>query len=190
MNTMIETMRTTFADRAVWMGDSDFVPVPERDRCRNVSLAAAARASSIRSRGCRPRTRAIPIPQRRRHRQRYRLALAPLDEEKGIHTTHFSVVDKLEQHGELHHHHRESTWGTGIMVPGYGFLLNTSSPDFNFTPQCDAATGNPGANDVAPFKRPRSSMSPSMLFRIAKPVAALRFAWRFDDHQFGVQHGH
>ena len=61
---------------------------------------------------------------------------------------------------------------TGIVVPGYGFLINNQLTDFNFTPMRNAATGNPGANDVAPFKRPRSSMSPTMLFYQGKPVAA------------------
>jgi len=40
----------------------------------------------------------------------------------------------------------EQTWGTGITVPGYGFLPNNELTDFNFTPTFNAATGNPGAN--------------------------------------------
>jgi gamma-glutamyltranspeptidase/glutathione hydrolase len=66
----------------------------------------------------------------------------------------------------------ENTWGTGITVPGYGFLLNNELTDLNFVPTADPATGNPGANDVAPLKRPRSSMSPTLLFRHGKPVVA------------------
>jgi gamma-glutamyltranspeptidase/glutathione hydrolase len=99
------------------------------------------------------------------------MALAPLEEEKGVHTTHFSVIDKK---GNVVSYTTtiENTWGTGIMVPGYGFLLNNELTDFNFTPQRNPATGNPGANDVAPFKRPRSSMSPTMLFKNGEPFAA------------------
>jgi gamma-glutamyltranspeptidase / glutathione hydrolase len=66
----------------------------------------------------------------------------------------------------------EATWGTGITVPGYGFLLNNELTDFNFDPTLDAAAGNPGANDVAPGKRPRSSMAPAIVFRGREPVAA------------------
>jgi gamma-glutamyltranspeptidase/glutathione hydrolase len=66
----------------------------------------------------------------------------------------------------------EFTWGSGITVPGYGFLLNNELTDFNFVPAADAAQGNPGANDVAPRKRPRSSMAPTLLFKNGKPVAA------------------
>ena len=42
----------------------------------------------------------------------------------------------------------ENTWGTGITVPGYGFILNNELTDFNFTPTLDASTGNPGANET------------------------------------------
>jgi gamma-glutamyltranspeptidase/glutathione hydrolase len=66
----------------------------------------------------------------------------------------------------------ESLWGTGITVPGYGFLLNNELTDFNFTPRFNSATGDPGANDVAPFKRPRSSMSPTILLKHGRPFAA------------------
>jgi gamma-glutamyltranspeptidase/glutathione hydrolase len=66
----------------------------------------------------------------------------------------------------------EQGWGTGIMVPGYGFLLNNELTDFNMVPTFNAATGNPGANDVAAFKRPRSSMVPSIVFKDGKPFAA------------------
>jgi gamma-glutamyltranspeptidase / glutathione hydrolase len=100
-----------------------------------------------------------------------RLAVIPFEAEKGIHTTHFSIVD---QWGNVVSYTTtiEQTWGSGIMVPGYGFLLNNELTDFNFTPAFNAATGNPGANDVAPGKRPRSSMSPTIVFQHGEPVAA------------------
>lgn len=63
------------------------------------------------------------------------------------------------------------------MVPGYGFLLNNELTDFNFTPAAGTdppgeLAFDPGANDVAPFKRPRSSMTPTILFKDGKPFAA------------------
>lgn len=87
------------------------------------------------------------------------------------HTTHFSVIDRQ---GNLVSYTStiEATWGSGITVPGYGFLLNNELTDFNFLPAADPATGNPGANDVAAGKRPRSSMAPVMLLKDGKPVAA------------------
>jgi gamma-glutamyltranspeptidase/glutathione hydrolase len=57
----------------------------------------------------------------------------------------------------------------------FGFLLNNELTDFNFAPtfNADPLNYNPGANDVAPGKRPRSSMVPTMLFdRSGKPIIA------------------
>jgi gamma-glutamyltranspeptidase/glutathione hydrolase len=92
-------------------------------------------------------------------------------EDHGGYTTHFSVVDK---HGNIVAYTTtiEQGWGTGIMVPGYGFLLNNELTDFNMVPTFDAATGNPGANDVAAFKRPRSSMVPTIVLKHGEPFAA------------------
>ncbi len=172
LHAMIETMRLTFADRAVWMGDEDYVPVPKKGLLDPVYLAA--RASMIKP-GTRMATPAagnplpydtltIPPP--------IKLEAIPSEPEKGIHTTHFSIVD---QWGNIVSYTTtiESTWGTGITVPGYGFLLNNELTDFNFIPAANAATGNPGANDVAPHKRPRSSMAPTMLFKGDQPFAAI-----------------
>jgi gamma-glutamyltranspeptidase/glutathione hydrolase len=95
----------------------------------------------------------------------------PQEENQGGHTTHFSVVDKWNNI-VTYTTTIEAGWGTGIMVPGYGFLLNNELTDFNLTPTYNPATGNPGANDVAPFKRPRSSMAPTILLKDGKPFAA------------------
>ena len=60
------------------------------------------------------------------------------------------------------------------MVPGYGFMLNNELTDFNGTPTLnpDPENFNPGANDVAAGKRPRSSMAPTLIFDKKKPLAA------------------
>ena len=174
MHAMIEAMRLAFADRAVWMGDEDFVPVPKRGLLHPTYVDSRAALISLTARMPTPAAGdprpfdAAPAPTRaERHEIR---SLYP-DEEKGVHTTHFSVVDKW---GNVVSYTTtiENTWGTGITVPGYGFLLNNELTDFNFTPTFNPGTGNPGANDVAPFKRPRSSMSPTIMFRDKEPVAA------------------
>ena len=56
----------------------------------------------------------------------------------------------------------EQLFGSGIMVPEYGILLNNELTDF------DAVPGGP--NEVRPFKRPMSSMTPTIVFRNGKPV--------------------
>ena len=61
----------------------------------------------------------------------------------------------------------EQIGGSGITVPGRGFLLNNELTDFNF-----GTTGRT-ANSPAPGKRPRSSMAPTMVFDHGRPVLAL-----------------
>ena len=64
----------------------------------------------------------------------------------------------------------EQTGGSGITVPGYGFLLNNELTDFNFKPIQD---GVPDPNLPGPGKRPRSSMSPTILFKHGQPWLAV-----------------
>lgn len=171
MHVMIEAMRLAFADRAVWMGDEDFVHVPKKGLLDPKYVATRSALINLTSRMATPAA-GNPLPfDVTGISTRARIAAIPFEEEKGRHTTHFSIVDKW---GNVVSFTTtiEQTWGSGITVPGYGFLLNNELTDFNFTPTFDAATGNPGANDVAPFKRPRSSMSPTIVFRRGEPVAA------------------
>ncbi len=172
LHAMTEAQRLAFADRAVWMGDEDFVPVPK------VGLLhpdyVASRAAMINP-GVRMATpvagNPLPYDTSATGNRHTRFSADASDEQRPSHTTHYSVVDKW---GNVVSFTTtiESTWGTGITVPGYGFLLNNELTDFNFTPALDAATGNPGANDVAPNKRPRSSMSPTIVLRGREPVLA------------------
>ncbi|WP_324781063.1 gamma-glutamyltransferase [Thiobacillus sedimenti] len=166
LHVMIEAMRLAFADRAVWIGDDDAAPVPRRGLLHPEYLARRAALIRTDHRMDTPEagdptpwdaTAAPPRTTRAR-------AESP-------HTTHFAIVDRW---GNMVSYTTtiEYTWGTGITVPGYGFLLNNELTDFNFLPSADAAAGNPGANDVAPGKRPRSSMAPTMLFKNGLPVAA------------------
>ena len=84
-------------------------------------------------------------------------------------TTHLTVADKwgnvaaytltIEQFG-----------GSGMVVPGYGFLLNNELTDFNMEPMTE---GVPDPNLPAPGKRPRSSMSPTIVLKDGKPYLAV-----------------
>ena len=173
LHVMIESMRLAFADRAVWMGDEDFVSVPKKGLLDPAYVASRAMLINLNSRMATPAA-GNPLPfnvASGTPTPRVMLAVIPYEDEKGVHTTHFSVVDK---HGNVVSYTTtiENTWGTGITVPGYGFLLNNELTDFNFVPALNPMTGNPGANDVAPFKRPRSSMSPTIMFRNGRPMAA------------------
>ncbi len=88
------------------------------------------------------------------------------DDTEGVSTTNLTVVDK---DGDVVEYTLtiEQTGGSGIVVPGRGFLLNNELTDF--TTEYDA--GDP--NRIQPGKRPRSSMSPTVVLQEGKPVLAL-----------------
>jgi len=166
LHVMAEAMRLAFADRAVWIGDDDAMPMPQRALLNPDYLAARAaliqpdrRMDTPQAGDLTPWETAAAQSKPVRARQ------------ESLHTTHFAIVDRW---GNMVSYTTtiEYTWGSGITVPGYGFLLNNELTDFNFMPGADPATGNPGANDVAPFKRPRSSMAPLLLLKDGQPVAA------------------
>jgi gamma-glutamyltranspeptidase/glutathione hydrolase len=176
LNVMAEAMRLAFADRAVWMGDTDFVDLPTNGL---INPAYTALRSDLINPALRmpnatagdPRPYDTPAAAGR-------VAATTAFSGPGGSTTHFSVVD---QWGNFVSYTNtiESSHGAGMFAgyfpPGcaalscfksFGFLLNNELTDFNFTPSFnpDPARFNPGANDVAPGKRPRSSMVPTMLF--------------------------
>ena len=70
----------------------------------------------------------------------------------------------------------EQTGGNGMVVPGYGFLLNNELTDFNLTTSTDPAVPggvSTGANKVQGGKRPRSSIAPTIVVRNGRPLLAL-----------------
>ena len=86
-----------------------------------------------------------------------------------LHTTNLTVADKW---GNVVEYTLtiEQTGGNAMVVPGRGFLLNNELTDFNFTPTQGTA---PDPNLPAPFKRPRSSMSPTILLKNGEPFLAV-----------------
>lgn len=167
LHVMIEAMRLAFSDRAMWIGDDDAVPVPGKGllhpdylASRSALIRPDSRMATVEAGDPRPWDTVQTMPSKPASTQK-----------ESPHTTHFSIADRW---GNVVSYTStiEYTWGSGITVPGYGFLLNNELTDFNFSPSANAATGNPGANDVAPRKRPRSSMAPMLLFKAGKPVAA------------------
>ena len=86
---------------------------------------------------------------------------------EGPSTTHLVTADKW---GNVASYTLtiEQTGGSGITVPGYGFLLNNELTDFNFTPLSILPVGT-DPNLPGPGKRPRSSMSPTIVVKDGKP---------------------
>ncbi|HET9978304.1 MAG TPA: gamma-glutamyltransferase [Burkholderiaceae bacterium] len=175
---MADAMRLAFADRAVWMGDADFVPVPAKGLLDStyVGLRGAAIVPGVRL-----QPPVVPAADPRLYdvaaadaAQPLRLAVSQPTTGPENGTTHFSVVDKW---GNVVSYTNtiESGYGIGVFA-GYrradgsfrnhGFLLNNELTDFNTNPanSVNPFTGGPGFNDVQPDKRPRSSMAPTILF--------------------------
>ena len=170
LHVMIESMRLAFASRSVWMGDADFVNLPVdglisdgylEPRCDSIELDTVI-ANPVDAGDPRPYD-----PNFAALGNTLMIAAVP-QEREGVNTTHFSIVDRWGN-AVSYTSTIEGTWGTGITVPGYGFLLNNELTDFNSAPTAkgdpEDEDYNPGANDVAPYKRPRSSMSPVLLFK-------------------------
>jgi gamma-glutamyltranspeptidase / glutathione hydrolase len=132
-----EAARLAYADRARYVGDPDFTPVPVRKLLDPTYLAARAKRIGERSMG-------FAVPG----------TLEP--ETPG--TSHLSVVDG-EGNAVAMTTSIEMAFGSRILVRG--FLLNNQLTDFSFRPE---VLGRPTANRVEGGKRPRSSMAPTFVF--------------------------
>ena len=145
----------------MWIGDDDVVDVPTAGLLSDAYLSAR---SSLISLGAR-----IPVALPGDPRPYDPAAVTTADEERTGHTTHFSIIDKwgnvVAMTSTL-----ADTFGSGIMVPGYGFELNDSLTLFNLAPKFNASTGNPGTNDAAPDKRPMGSMTPTIVVADGEPI--------------------
>jgi len=143
---MLEASKLAFADRNRFLGDPDFVNVPIQGL---LSDAYAAQRRALIG------ATAIRVP------------VAPGDPgpfNVPSSTTHLTVSDRF---GNVvsYTFTIEQIGGSGIVVPGHGFLLNNELTDFNFVPGT--------ANSPAGGKRPRSSMSPTIVFKDGRPILAL-----------------
>lgn len=143
-----EAERLAYADRAQYLADSDYVPVPLKALTDSAYLAS--RAAQI---GKYSMKRARPGQP-----QGADLALAPDRSPLRISTSHLSAVDNRGQALAMTTS-VEAAFGSHLMVKG--FLLNNHLTDFSFIPQ---EQGKPVANRVQPGKRPLSAMAPTLVF--------------------------
>jgi gamma-glutamyltranspeptidase / glutathione hydrolase len=154
-----EAARLAFADRALYVADPRFVPAPAGDW--NSLLAPAylqQRAALIGVRAMDVVPAGVPVLPRR--------ALAPQPAQAESGTSQISIVD-AQGHALSMTTSIQTAWGSRILADGAtglpgGFLLNNQLTDFSFMPH--DAKGVPIANRVQPGKRPRSSMSPTLVF--------------------------
>jgi len=150
LHLVAEIEKRVFADRAQYLGDPDVVPVPVAQLIEPGYLAA--RSAEI--------DPSHPSPL---------ASVQPGLDRPGLEkpqTTHFSILDRWGN--AVSNTYTLNGWfGSGVVVEGAGFLLNDEMDDFSVKPGVPNQYGVVGAdaNAVAPFKRPLSSMSPTILLR-------------------------
>ncbi|HKR62105.1 MAG TPA: gamma-glutamyltransferase [Thermoanaerobaculia bacterium] len=152
LHTLVEVMRRAFADRAQFLGDTDFVKAPVKvladpkyaaDRRRSID---PNHASSSRDTGA-GNPAAYESPE----------------------TTHFTIVD-ADGNVVSNTYTLNDSYGSGVTVRGAGFLLNNEMDDF--TSKVGVANDygliQGEANAIAPKKRPLSSMTPAIVLKDGK----------------------
>lgn len=151
----IEAAKLAYADRGMYMADSDFVDIP--DGLLNKDYLAQ-RAALIDTKKTMGKAEAGSPPWKEAQ-----LRAPDLQSEKAG-TSHFSIIDRYGNMVSMTTT-IESGFGSRLMVDG--FLLNNELTDFSFRPTRD---GNPVANQVEGNKRPRSSMSPTIVMKDGRPI--------------------
>ena len=142
---VVEAMRRAYRERALHMGDSDFVDVPSQQLTAKKYVTSLAKGINL--------NKATPSRQ-----------LTGLNASEGHDTTHFSIIDKAGN--------RVSAtlsinypFGSGFVPAGTGVLLNDEMDDFSIKPGIPNVYGLVGgeANAIQPGKRMLSSMSPTFI---------------------------
>lgn len=148
---IVESMRRAFADRAQYLGDPAFNATIPVERLTSKQYAGELRKTISLERASRSSPTNFSWPAESKE------------------TTHLSVVDSNRNAVSLTYTLEES-YGSGIVVPGAGFLLNNEMGDFNASPGLTTTNGLIGTapNLAAPGKRMLSSMSPTIVARDGK----------------------
>ena len=155
-----DATRLAFADRSLYMADSDFVKMPKGllnqtylwERTQTLIDDNALTDDEV-----------FPGKPPFDHT----MLLAPDNSLELPSTSHFSIVDAAGNVVSMTTT-IENGFGSRLMVGG--FLLNNELTDFSFVPEVDA---KPVANAIEPGKRPRSSMAPTIVMKDGKPILAI-----------------
>ena len=154
---LTETMKLAYADRSEYLGDPDHFDVPVEALISKAYGKALAGKISLKT--------ATPSSEIKPGN------LAPYESPD---TTHYSVMDK---HGNAvsNTYTLNFSYGSGIVIPGTGFLMNNEMDDFSSKPGIPNGFGLIGgeANSIQPTKRPLSSMTPTIIFKQGKPYVVV-----------------
>ena len=146
---MVEAMKLAFADRAYWLGDSDFVDVPSGlvDPSYGKTLAQKINIDHVTE---------VPDHGTPPNSNSYFFG--------GNHTTHLSVADS-EGNWVAITATINTSFGSKVVIPDTGVVMNNEMDDFSIQPGVPNAFGLVGAeaNAVVARKRPLSSMSPTIV---------------------------
>ena len=173
---VIETMRRVFADRASYLGDSDFTHVPVKgltdpryaDELRaTIDPQRATPSAQVRAGNPAPFDSAAGTTAPRMDSASAR-AWMEHEAQRAGHTTHFSVVDAAGD-AVANTYTLNDIFGSGVTTAD-GFLLNDEMDDFTARPGTPNMYGllQSDANSIGPGKRPLSSMMPTILLRDGK----------------------
>ena len=154
---MSEVMKRAYSDRSKYLGDTDFVEVPlkgltsktyAKKLLKEISLSKVTSSKDI--------SYGNPLPY------------------ESPDTTHFSVMD---DRGNVvsNTYTLNFSYGSGIVIPGTGILMNNEMDDFSSKKGVPNAYGLVGfeANEIQGRKRPLSSMTPTIVFKDGKPYLVL-----------------
>ena len=154
---MSEVMKRAYADRSRYLGDTDFVSVPligltnkeyAKALLKEISLTEVTSSEDI--------SNGNPLPY------------------ESPDTTHFSVMD-AKGNVVSNTYTLNFSYGSGIVIPGTGILMNNEMDDFSSKKGVPNAYGLVGfeANEIKAQKRPLSSMTPTIVFKNQKPYLVL-----------------
>ncbi len=155
---LLEAMKLAFADRAHFLGDPDFVDVPKglinpeyaKQLAAKIDMKSAAKGVQH--------------------------GHPPVDDGNFFtkHTTHISTADKWGNWVSITTT-VNTPFGSKVIIPGTGVLMNNQMDDFSIQPGVANAFGLVGreANSVQPGKRPLSSMSPTLVLKDGKPMLSV-----------------
>ncbi len=163
---LIEAFRRTYMDRNDYLGDPAYVTMPLKQMA-DPAYAAAWRKTIDPLK---------PTPSKELVRPAGFLPPVPTvaTGHESTETTHFSVVDK-DGNAVSSTYTLNGLFGSGVVVPGLGFVMNNEMDDFASKPGTANMMGlvQGVANGIAPGKRPLSSMTPTMLLKNGKIALVL-----------------
>ena len=153
---LTESMKYAYADRSKYLGDPDFFDVPvqsliSKEYAKNIY-------KKIKLNSITPSEKILPGSELKH---------------ESLDTTHFSVAD-MNGNFVSNTYTLNSGFGSGVIVDGTGVLMNNEMDDFVSAPGVPNQFGLVGgeANKIEPFKRPLSSMTPTIVLRDDKPIYA------------------